>query len=84
MSQYQNYYPNQPFQQPINPMMNPQQRLQQMEQQYPQFANQNMQPTQMPGALQNQMLAGKIVNDFSEITANDVPMNGQEDGHTNN
>lgn len=68
-----------PYQNNYNPMLSPQQRLMQMEQQYPQFAQQNqyMMPTQMAGAAQQpQGIVGKIINDFSELTANDVPMNG--------
>lgn len=66
---------NSPYQNGYNPMMNAQQRLQQMEQQYPQFAQQN-QFMQQPVQQQSQGIVGKIVNDFSELTANDVPMNG--------
>lgn len=68
-----------PYQNNYNPMLSQQQRLMQMEQQYPQFAQQNqyMMPTQMAGATQQpQGIVGKIINDFSELTANDVPMNG--------
>lgn len=70
---------NNPYNNGYNPMLSPQQRLMQMEQQYPQFAQQNqyMMPTQMAGATQQpQGIVGKIINDFSELTANDVPMNG--------
>jgi hypothetical protein len=49
-----------------NPIMNTQQRLAQMEQQYQQ---QNMFPTQMSGSL-----AGRMVDSFDSVTANDVPM----------
>lgn len=67
---------NNPYQNGYNPMLSPQQRLMQMEQQYPQFAQQNqfMQPQVQQN--QPQSIVGKIVNDFSELTANDVPMNG--------
>lgn len=64
---------NNPYQNGYNPMLSPQQRLMQMEQQYPQFSQQN-QFIQQPN--QPQGIVGKIVNDFSELTANDVPMNG--------
>jgi hypothetical protein len=46
--------------------MNTQQRLAQMEQQYQQ---QNMFPAQMSGSL-----AGRMVDSFDSVTANDVPM----------
>lgn len=75
MQAYPNY--SQPMMNPYpnnyNPMLSPQQRLMQMEQQYPQFSQQN-QFMQQP--VQQQGIVGKIVNDFSELTANDVPMNG--------
>lgn len=77
MQAYQNFsyqQPN-PFQANYNPMLSPQQRLMQMEQQYPQYAQQN-QFMQQPTQQQPQGIVGKIVNDFSELTANDVPMNG--------
>lgn len=64
---------NSPYQNGYSPMLSPQQRLMQMEQQYPQFSQQN-QFMQQPN--QPQGIVGKIVNDFSELTANDVPMNG--------
>lgn len=66
---------NSPYQNGYNPMLSPQQRLMQMEQQYPQFSQQN-QFMQQPVQNQPQGIVGKIVNDFSELTANDVPMNG--------
>lgn len=66
---------NNPYQNGYNPMLSPQQRLMQMEQQYPQYAQQN-QFMQQPIQQQPQGIVGKIVNDFSELTANDVPMNG--------
>lgn len=66
---------NSPYQNGYNPMLSPQQRLMQMEQQYPQFSQQN-QYMQQPVQQQPQGIVGKIVNDFSELTANDVPMNG--------
>ncbi len=73
MQPYPNYYPNNQmpmYSQGYNPMMNAQQRLAQMEQQYPQLAQQNYVPQQqMPVGLN-----GKIVDDFSTLTANDVPM----------
>lgn len=66
---------NNPYQNGYNPMLSPQQRLMQMEQQYPQYSQQN-QFMQQPVQQQPQGIVGKIVNDFSELTANDVPMNG--------
>lgn len=70
MQAYSPYYSPMPmYQQPYNPMMNAQQRLAQLEQQYPQYAQPGMSPTQMSGTLN-----GRIVDDFSSITANDVPM----------
>lgn len=66
---------NSPYPNSYNPMLSPQQRLMQMEQQYPQFSQQN-QFVQQPAQQQPQGIVGKIVNDFSELTANDVPMNG--------
>lgn len=66
---------NSPYQNGYNPMLSPQQRLMQMEQQYPQFSQQN-QFMQQSVQQQPQGIVGKIVNDFSELTANDVPMNG--------
>lgn len=66
---------NSPYQNGYNPMLSPQQRLMQMEQQYPQYSQQN-QFMQQPVQQQPQGIVGKIVNDFSELTANDVPMNG--------
>lgn len=85
MSQYNPYLSqqpmmNSPYQNGYSPTLSPQQRLMQMEQQYPQYAQQNqyMMPAQTLGSPQQpQGILGKIVNDFSEITANDVPMNGQ-------
>lgn len=64
---------NNPYNNGYNPMMNAQQRLQQMEMQYPQYAQQNQ---FMPQAQQPIGLVGRAVNDFSEIKADDVPMNG--------
>jgi hypothetical protein len=54
-------------------MMNAQQRLAQMEQQYPQFG---MSQTPMSGSqsVMQMSLAGRIVDSFENITANDVPM----------
>lgn len=78
MSAYPNYWapqqmPNQ--YQNVQPMPNPymdrmsqlQQYQQNLQMQQPQFQGQ---PMQAPGII------GRVVNDFSEITANDVPMNG--------
>lgn len=78
MQAYPNYSQpiiNSPYQNGYNPMLSPQQRLMQMEQQYPQYSQQN-QFMQQPVQQQPQGIVGKIVNDFSELTANDVPMNG--------
>lgn len=77
MSAYPNYWapqqmPNQyqSFQPMQNPYMDRMNQLQQYQQnlqmQQPQFQPQ----PQAPGII------GRVVNDFSEITANDVPMNG--------
>lgn len=64
-NQYQNV--NQPMQNPYIDRMNQLQQYQQnLQMQQPQFQPQ----MQAPGII------GRIVNDFSEITANDVPMNG--------
>lgn len=84
MSQFPNYSFQQPqinpyqqnFSQPLqvqNPYMDRMVQLQQYQQ------GLQMQPTQMLGASQipqPQGIIGKVVGDFSEITANDVPMNG--------
>lgn len=78
MSAYPNYWapqqmPNQyqNFQTAQNPYMDKMNQLQQYQQNLqmpqPQFQGQ---PMQSPGII------GRVVNDFSEITANDVPMNG--------
>lgn len=78
MQAYPNYSQpmmNNPYQNGYNPMLSPQQRLMQMEQQYPQYNQQN-QFMQQQIQQQTQGIVGKIVNDFSELTANDVPMNG--------
>lgn len=79
MQAYPNY--SQPMMNPYpnsyNPMLSPQQRLMQMEQQYPQFSQQNQFMQQPIQQNQPQGIVGKIVADFSEITANDVPMSGQ-------
>lgn len=77
MQAYQNFYPNQQMNQPnIYPNYNPPManpyvdRMAQL-QQY----QQNLQP-QMQQPVQPQGLIGRPVNDFSEIKADDVPMNG--------
>lgn len=65
---YQNYNPpmqQNPYLERLNQLQQYQQQNMQMQQ--PQYPGQ---PTQAPGII------GRIVNDFSEITANDVPMNG--------
>lgn len=60
MNQFQNY--------PINAQTN---TIPQYQQNFP------MIPPQVSGtSQQNQGIIGRVVNDFSEITANDVPMNG--------
>lgn len=65
-NQYQNV--NQPMQNPYIDRMNQMQQYQQnMQMNQPQFQMQSPQP---PG------INGRVVNDFSEITASDVPMNG--------
>lgn len=79
MAAYPNSFPQpmaNPYQQNFNPMQMPMQnpymdRMAQM-QQY----QQNFQQPQMVMPNQPQGIIGKVVNDFSEITANDVPMNG--------
>jgi len=79
MQSYPNYSQpmmNSPYQNGYSPMLSPQQRLIQMEQQYPQFSQQNQFVQQPIQQNQPQGIFGKIVNDFSELTANDVPMNG--------
>ena len=71
------YYPQMPqmnsnHQMPVpNPYMDRMAQLQQYQQ--------NLQPAQMPGTYpqQPQGIIGRAVNDFSEITANDVPMDGR-------
>lgn len=64
-----------PYQNGYNPMLSPQQRLMQMEQQYPQFSQQN-QFMQQQIQQQPQGIVGKIVNDVSNVSPNDVPMDG--------
>lgn len=79
MSQFPNYYPNPQMNQPNmgmyqnfnQPMNNPYADRMNQLQQY----QQNLQQPQIPQN-QPQGLIGKVVNDFAEITANDVPMNG--------
>lgn len=74
MQPYPNYYPQNNY---YNPMANPQQRMAQLEQQYQQYAQPSQYQPQMQIPFnQTQGIIGKIVNDFSEITANDVPMSG--------
>lgn len=76
-------YPNFSYQPPINPyqnnymqpmsmpqMQNPYADRMNQLQQYQQNLQQNMQQNQPQGII------GRVVNDFGEITANDVPMNG--------
>lgn len=73
MNPYQQNF-NQPMQMQ-NPYMDRMAQLQQYQQ------NLNMSPTQMSGASQMQQqipgIIGRVVNDFGEITANDVPMDGR-------
>ena len=65
-NQYQNV--NQPMQNPyIDRMSQMQQYQQNMQMNQPQFQMQSPQPSG---------INGRVVNDFSEITASDVPMNG--------
>ncbi len=64
MGMYQGYNP--PVQNPYIDRMNQLQQYQQSLQQ----------PIQQQQQIQPQGIIGRIVNDFSEITANDVPMNG--------
>lgn len=69
----QNPYQNN-FGQPM-PIQNPYMERMNQLQNYQQ--NLQIQPTQMPGTSQQpQGIIGRVVNDFNEITANDVPMNG--------
>lgn len=58
----------------MQPYVNPYYYQQQYNQQpnYNQFGNYQQSFQQVPG------ITGKIVNDFSEITANDVPMDGSQ------
>lgn len=67
---YQNNYGQNP------PMNNPYlDRMNQLQQ----YQQNLQQPTQMQAAnqqVQPQGIIGRVVNDFNEITANDVPMNG--------
>lgn len=73
MQTYQNFYPqmNNYGQMMPNPYMDRMAQLQQYQQ--------NLQPAQIPGTYpqQPQGIIGRAVNDFSEITANDVPMDGR-------
>lgn len=64
---YQNNY-MQPM--PVPQMQNPYADRMNQLQQYQQNLQQNMQQGQPQGII------GRVVNDFGEITANDVPMNG--------
>lgn len=79
MQPYQNYYsPQNPYQQNFNQtvqMQNPYMDRMMQLQQYQQGLQ--VQPAQTSVASQPQMLVGRPVNDFSEITANDVPMDGR-------
>lgn len=75
MSAYPNYWAPQPMPnqyQNVQPMPNPYiDRMNQL-QQY----QQSLQQTQFQPQAQAPGIIGRVVNDFSEITANDVPMNG--------
>ena len=73
MQTYQNFYSQMSNygQMMPNPYMDRMAQLQQYQQ--------NLQPAQIPGThpQQPQGIIGRSVNDFSEITANDVPMDGR-------
>lgn len=73
MQTYQNFYSQMSNygQMMPNPYMDRMAQLQQYQQ--------NLQPAQIPGTYpqQPQGIIGRSVNDFSEITANDVPMDGR-------
>ena len=73
MQPYQNFYSQMSNygQMMPNPYMDRMAQLQQYQQ--------NLQPAQIPGTYpqQPQGIIGRSVNDFSEITANDVPMDGR-------
>lgn len=73
MQSYQNYF--QPQMNNGQMMMNPYMDRMAQLQQY----QQNLQQPQMPMANQQQIqgVIGRFVGDFSEITANDVPMDGR-------
>lgn len=82
MQQFPNYYQNPQMMQPnmaayqnFNPAVNPYMDRMAQLQQYQQ--NLQMMPTQMSGASQQpQGLIGKVVNDVSMVSPNDVPMDG--------
>lgn len=83
MSQFPNYYPNQMnmnqpnmgmYQSYSQPIQNPYADRMNQLQQYQQSLQ--MVPTQMSGANQPQGLVGKMVNDVSVVSPNDVPMDG--------
>lgn len=79
MSNYPNFYPGQMqnmYPGYSQPMQNPYMDRMMQSQQYQQ--NTQMQPTQMPGALQAQQpgLIGKVITDVSMVSPNDVPMDG--------
>ena len=71
MQTYQNFYSQMSNygQMMPNPYMDRMAQLQQYQQ--------NLQPAQIPVTYQQQGIIGRTVNDFSEITANDVPMDGR-------
>lgn len=81
MSAYQSYYPNQQMNQAnmgyqnfnpqfSNPYTDRPSQIQQFQQ------GQQMLPTQIPVAYQHPGLIGKVVNDVSAVSPNDVPMDG--------
>lgn len=67
MGYQQNFNQNMQMQ---NPYMDRAMQMQQYQQ------GQQMLPTQMPGAYQQPELIGKMVNDVSVVSPNDVPMDG--------
>ncbi len=72
-----NYFNQNPYQQNFTPQMamqNPYMDRMNQLQNYQQ--NLQMVPTQMSGANQPQGLVGKMVNDVSMVSPNDVPMDG--------
>lgn len=79
MQPYQNFSyqpPMNPYQNNFQPASMPNPYMDRMAQLQNYQQNLNMQPSQISVANQQQGLIGKVVNDFAEITANDVPMSG--------